>query len=163
MLILTFLNFLAIFLTHPLSLGLLILTYTIMTCIIMGLMSSNFWFSYILMLIMIGGLLILFIYMTSTASNEKFKFNKYIMFIMISLFMITMFMNNMNLYLMNQNINNEILHKMDLISNFYLNLNKFLNYPNSNMFLILVFYLLISMIAVVKITKVKFGPLRQFK
>lgn len=153
----------AIFLTHPLSLGLLILTYTIITCIIIGLIRSNFWFSYILILIIIGGLLILFIYITRTASNEKFKFNKYIIFIIISLFIITIFINNINLYLINQNINNEILHKIDLIRNFYLNLNKFLNYPNSNIFLILVFYLLISIIAVVKITKVKFGPLRQFK
>nr|ARH54400.1 NADH dehydrogenase subunit 6 [Harmonia quadripunctata] len=154
----------SMFMKHPLSLGFLILIHTITMCLIMGLMSINFWFSYILMLIMIGGLLVLFIYMTSTAANEKFKFNKYIILMTFLTIMFTLtYMIMHNNYLLNMNLNNEMLNKMDLNQNFYFNLIKFLIYPNSNIFVILMFYLLTAMIAIVKITKVKFGPLRQFK
>nr|YP_010180340.1 NADH dehydrogenase subunit 6 [Oenopia sauzeti]QVD39759.1 NADH dehydrogenase subunit 6 [Oenopia sauzeti] len=151
---------LMMFMKHPLSMGLVILMHTIITCIYIGLMSLNFWFSYILILIMIGGLLVLFIYMTSIASNEKFKFNK-ILFTMISIFTISMIFNLTlnNKYNLNFMLNNELLNNM----NFNLNLSKFITFPNSNIFMIIVFYLLIAMIAVVKITKVSFGPLRQFK
>nr|YP_011008741.1 NADH dehydrogenase subunit 6 [Oenopia formosana]WPV72854.1 NADH dehydrogenase subunit 6 [Oenopia formosana] len=151
---------LMMFLKHPLSMGLVILIHTIMTCIYIGLMSLNFWFSYILILVMIGGLLVLFIYMTSIASNEKFKFNKIMMLMIFMSLILTiimlMFYNKFNL---NFSLNNDLLNNM----NFNLNMNKFITFPNSNIFMIMVFYLLIAMIAVVKITKVNFGPLRQFK
>nr|QAX91394.1 NADH dehydrogenase subunit 6 [Parastacus brasiliensis] len=61
------------FLTHPLSMGLTLLTQTIAICVLSGLHNFSFWFSYILFLIFLGGMLILFIYMASLASNEAFE------------------------------------------------------------------------------------------
>merc|ERR1712221_33590 len=60
-------------LSHPLAIGLALLSQTILICLITGLSSSSFWFSYILFLIFLGGMLVLFIYVTSLASNEIFK------------------------------------------------------------------------------------------
>ncbi|XP_069951715.1 NADH-ubiquinone oxidoreductase chain 6-like [Cherax quadricarinatus] len=60
-------------LTHPLSIGLALLTHTIIICVLSGLFRPSFWFSYILFLIFLGGILILFIYVSSLASNEAFK------------------------------------------------------------------------------------------
>nr|ANJ01493.1 NADH dehydrogenase subunit 6 [Calvia championorum] len=153
---------LMVFLKHPISMGFIILIHTIITCLIMGMMSLNFWFSYILILVMIGGLLVLFIYMTSIASNEKFKFNKMMLLFTILIFLMilmTKFMENNYL----NSMNNELISNLDLNNNFNLNLSKFLNFPNSNIFILIIFYLLMSMIAIVKITKFNFGPLRQFK
>nr|YP_009441731.1 NADH dehydrogenase subunit 6 [Anatis ocellata]AOY39276.1 NADH dehydrogenase subunit 6 [Anatis ocellata] len=153
-----------IFLKHPISLGSIILTHTIIMCLFMGMMSLNFWFSYILILVMIGGLLVLFIYMTSIASNEKFKFNNklfmIIIFLLITL-MLTKWMENQYIYY--YEMNNELLMNMDMKKNFKFNMSKFLNFPNSNIFIMIIFYLLIAMIAIVKITKLNFGPLRQIK
>nr|YP_010471349.1 NADH dehydrogenase subunit 6 [Illeis koebelei]UVF63307.1 NADH dehydrogenase subunit 6 [Illeis koebelei] len=152
------------FLKHPLSLGLIILIHTILTCLVMGWMSINYWFSYILILIMIGGLLVLFIYMTSIASNEKFKFNKILMIIMMSMMILMFFLNSkMSMFSEIFYLNNELMNNMLENKNFKFNMTKFLNFPNSNLFIIIIFYLLIAMIAVVKITKLNYGPLRQLK
>nr|YP_009642769.1 NADH dehydrogenase subunit 6 [Aiolocaria hexaspilota]QCO91582.1 NADH dehydrogenase subunit 6 [Aiolocaria hexaspilota] len=158
MLLLITTSTLMLFLKHPLSMGFIILTHTIIMSMIMGLLSLNFWFSYILMLIMIGGLLVLFIYMTSVASNEKFKFN--MILLLFFLFMISWFLMKiifLNKYQLNFDMNNELLKNMY----FNLNMNKFISFPNSNIFILIMFYLLVTMIAIVKITKVNFGPLRQ--
>nr|YP_009045984.1 NADH dehydrogenase subunit 6 [Engaeus quadrimanus]CDR98480.1 NADH dehydrogenase subunit 6 [Engaeus quadrimanus] len=61
------------FLTHPLSMGITLLIQTIMICLLTGLFNPCFWFSYILFLIFLGGMLILFIYVASLASNETFE------------------------------------------------------------------------------------------
>nr|ARH54413.1 NADH dehydrogenase subunit 6 [Hippodamia undecimnotata] len=150
-----------VILSHPLSLGFNILIHTIITCMFMGMMSMNFWFSYILMLIMIGGLLVLFIYMTSIASNEKFKFNINILITFMLMTLLFMFMDlNMPLYSI---LTNELTQNITETKTFFMNLSKFMNYPNSNIFVMIMFYLLISMIAVVKISKFNYGPLRQLK
>nr|ALO71160.1 NADH deshydrogenase subunit 6 [Subcoccinella vigintiquattuorpunctata] len=152
---------LIIFLNHPLALGMIILIQSILVSIYTGSLNFNFWYSYILMLIMIGGLLILFIYMTSIASNEKFKMKFLILIISLII------SSTMMIWMLKNSLFNEYLYKNFLIlkmNNFYnynYSMNKFLNYPSLKILLITIFYLLISMIASVKICKMKFGPLRQ--
>nr|ARH53750.1 NADH dehydrogenase subunit 6 [Calomicrus pinicola] len=142
---------------HPLSCGLMLLLQTIFTALITGLMNFNFWFSYILFLIMIGGMLILFIYMTSIASNEKFKFNSkfFIMFIITFLTMSFMFM--MDYYYFNFNM--KIMDSVNIFTN--MSMMKYINFPNNIMMLIMIIYLFITLIAIVKIAKTSYGPLRQ--
>nr|AIW06098.1 NADH dehydrogenase subunit 6 [Propylea japonica]UXW88427.1 NADH dehydrogenase subunit 6 [Propylea quattuordecimpunctata] len=153
-----------IWMKHPLSLGLIILIHTILTCMNLGLLSLNFWYSYILVLVMIGGLLVIFIYMTSIASNEKFKFNKnMMMIILLIMFMMLMMFIMKNNYLYYNNLNNEMITNLNLKYNLNLSLSKFINFPNSNLFILIIFYLLIAMIAIVKISKFNYGPLRQLK
>nr|QWB85919.1 NADH dehydrogenase subunit 6 [Epiglenea comes] len=153
------LSLIFIFLNHPLSFGLILLMQTILTALITGTMSYNFWFSYILFLIMIGGMLILFIYMTSIASNEKFKFSsKLTLMFYLSLFPTMLYM--LDLYFFN------IMSNFDLnmyINNFSINLtlNKFINWPQNMIFMMMIIYLLITLIMIVKITNINYGPLRQ--
>lgn len=47
------------------------------------------------------------------------------------------------------------------ISNFLISINKYIVYPNIIIYFILMIYLLITLIAIVKITKINYGPLRQ--
>nr|AYR05280.1 NADH dehydrogenase subunit 6 [Coleoptera sp. ACP-2013] len=149
-----------IFMSHPISMGSILLIQTMMICFLTGFFNLNFWFSYILFLVMIGGMLILFIYMTSTASNEKFKFSMNMILLTLSLFMlITMFYlftDNYSISQFSTNLNLQFNNKMLIFS-----LSKFFNYPMNNFILMMMIYLLITLIAIVKITNYKFGPLRQ--
>nr|YP_009995399.1 NADH dehydrogenase subunit 6 [Ochthebius himalayae]QNP09815.1 NADH dehydrogenase subunit 6 [Ochthebius himalayae] len=146
------------FMIHPLTMGMTLLMQTIMISLITGFMNYNYWFSYILFLIMIGGMLVLFIYMTSIASNEKFKFNNKLATFLLSMFIIMMMMYMyMDQYMMIMNNYNYTINMNypDLM------LNKFYNKPSNLIMFMMIVYLLITLIAVVKITSFKLGPLRQ--
>nr|WAT94182.1 NADH dehydrogenase subunit 6 [Oryctes rhinoceros]WAT94208.1 NADH dehydrogenase subunit 6 [Oryctes rhinoceros] len=147
-------------LSHPISMGAILLLQTITVTLTIGFFHSNFWYSYILFLIMVSGMLVLFAYMTSVASNEKFipsiKIFIMITFIILS-FLFTMAM--MDPYYSNMSIT-----FTDSIQNQYsynLSMSKYFNYPHMSIMFMLIIYLLITLIAVVKITKIKMGPLRQ--
>nr|APX40886.1 NADH dehydrogenase subunit 6 [Psylliodes hispanus] len=162
MLPLLFMNTLMfIMLNHPLTCGLILLIQTIMISILSGLMNYTFWYSYILFLIMVGGMLILFIYMTSIASNEKFKFNQNIMYSLMIMMMIMILLMFMDLYYMNYFFNIHDMKNMNLNFNNNLSLKKYFNYPNFNLMFMMILYLFITLIAVVKITNNSYGPLRQ--
>nr|ALO70283.1 NADH deshydrogenase subunit 6 [Aloconota currax] len=150
-----------IFLNHPMTLGLILMIQTLMISLITGMLNNNFWFSYILFLIMIGGMLVLFIYMTSIASNEMFSYSNKIM-MMMSMMMILLLIIYLSFdwYFMDiyNNFNEQYMMKM---SNQSTNLTKFFNYPSMLMMFFMIIYLFITLIAIVKITKIEYGPLRQ--
>nr|ARH54673.1 NADH dehydrogenase subunit 6 [Stenurella nigra] len=161
-LLLLTLSMLFLFLNHPLSFGAILLLQTILISLITGMVNYNYWFSYILFLIMIGGMLILFIYMTSIASNEKFKFSYKLL--MLSLMIMSLFiMTFIDLYLNEMNLNLSDTINQNKNYNFNLSMNKFFNWPNNSITYLMIIYLLITLIAIVKITKIKYGPLRQKK
>nr|WCZ71284.1 NADH dehydrogenase subunit 6 [Hylobitelus xiaoi] len=151
-----------LFLNHPLSLGCVLLIQTILVSLYSGLLYLNFWFSYILFLVMISGMLVMFIYMTSIASNEKFALPKkmtiYCLLSLIIMIMLFCFSDNYysNLITVNFINLNQSIMPLDNSS-----LSKFFNYPNMQMMIILMIYLLITLIAVVKIVGQNFGTLRQ--
>nr|QCG71551.1 NADH dehydrogenase subunit 6 [Gasterophilus nigricornis] len=150
---------------HPLAMGLILLIQTLLTCLLTGMISKTFWFSYILFLVFLGGMLVLFIYVTSLASNEMFSFSSKLL---ISAIMILSF-STMLMMIFNKNLmlnhfpNLETTHIPDLTSYMMensLSLNKLYNYPTNLLTILLMNYLLITLIAVVKITKLFKGPLR---
>uniref|UniRef100_A0AAU7YV28 NADH-ubiquinone oxidoreductase chain 6 n=1 Tax=Hepialus lagii (nomen nudum) TaxID=3140519 RepID=A0AAU7YV28_9NEOP len=154
------------FLNHPLSMGLLLLLQTILISLISGSMISTFWFSYILFLTILGGLLVMFIYVASIASNEMFKFNSNLLLfymMMIMLMFIIMLMFN-NLYWLNLNINSELLNfwnKMIFFNNENsINISKIYNNQSYFLTLMSIIYLLITLFAIIKITNINYGPLR---
>nr|YP_009139864.1 NADH dehydrogenase subunit 6 [Galeruca daurica]AKG49886.1 NADH dehydrogenase subunit 6 [Galeruca daurica] len=150
-----------IFMNHPLTCGLMLLMQTIIISLMSSLLSLNYWYSYILFLIMIGGMLILFIYMTSIASNEKFKFNFNMMILlMMSLIMmvLSLFLDQFYINLMNQIIDMKYL---DFNQNLYFSMMKYFNFPNYLIMIMMIIYLFITLIATVKITNFLYGPLRQ--
>nr|YP_010946736.1 NADH dehydrogenase subunit 6 [Panesthia strelkovi]WGO57467.1 NADH dehydrogenase subunit 6 [Panesthia strelkovi] len=143
---------------HPLAMGLILLTQTIMISMITGMSTQSFWFSYILFLIFIGGMLVLFIYITSLASNEMFilstKLLCFLMFITPPM-MIFMKMNPSSM------INQESWMFTTINNSTSFPLLKLYNYPTGIMTIMMAIYLLITLIAVVKITNIFKGPLRQ--
>nr|YP_010627184.1 NADH dehydrogenase subunit 6 [Syritta vitripennis]WBK26888.1 NADH dehydrogenase subunit 6 [Syritta vitripennis] len=158
-------SFIFMQMNHPITMGLLLLIQTILICCITGLMTKSFWFSYILFLIFVGGMLVLFIYMTSLASNEMFSISMKMTTISLITFFILLttilFMDKL-LVLFNSS-NNEVISISNLnsyIQENTLNLNKLYNYPNNMVTILLINYLLITLIATVKITKLFHGPLR---
>nr|YP_010327074.1 NADH dehydrogenase subunit 6 [Acronicta rumicis]UNP54336.1 NADH dehydrogenase subunit 6 [Acronicta rumicis]WBK14703.1 NADH dehydrogenase subunit 6 [Acronicta rumicis] len=156
-----------LFMNNPLSMGLMILIQTLLTCLLSGMMIKTYWFSYILFLTFLGGLLVLFIYVSSIASNEMFK-TMFNMKIMLLLFMFILLMIQYN-YLYNITWMNLFFNSdMDNMNNLLLffnhenniSLNKLYNNHTFMIMMMLVIYLFITLIAVVKITNIFYGPLR---
>nr|QRW36355.1 NADH dehydrogenase subunit 6 [Hydroporus sp. IBE<ESP> AN585] len=155
-----------LFMNHPMSMGLILMVQTILIVLITGLYSYSFWFSYILFLIMIGGMLILFMYMTSLASNEKFKISKNIIIIMMMMMLILIISYNNDSLLLeyinkNSNFMESLNNLMMLKNENSLSLYMLYNNPNFLINILMINYLLITLIAVIKITKSNNGPLRQ--
>nr|AKR06307.1 NADH dehydrogenase subunit 6 [Tenebrio molitor]UAJ48198.1 NADH dehydrogenase subunit 6 [Tenebrio molitor] len=143
---------------HPLSMGFVLLMQTIMISLITGNMNQNMWFSYILFLIMVGGMLILFMYMTSIASNEKFKMNNkaIIMSITIPLTMLTL-----NFLMMNTQMKNNEMTVMNNNTSMISTMNKFFTFPSSMIMIFMIMYLFMALVVTVKITNFKKGTMRQ--
>nr|YP_010371618.1 NADH dehydrogenase subunit 6 [Sphegina sp.]UOW81246.1 NADH dehydrogenase subunit 6 [Sphegina sp.] len=151
--------------SHPLSMGMLLLMQTLMICCITGLMTKSFWFSYILFLIFVGGMLVLFIYVTSLASNEMFSFSMKMTLSMILIFIISIFLIIFmdKMIFMFNSMNNEMISIIKINSYMNensLNLNKLYNYPTNMINIFMINYLLLTLIATVKITKLFYGPIR---
>nr|YP_010895233.1 NADH dehydrogenase subunit 6 [Orthoprosopa grisea]WJW73772.1 NADH dehydrogenase subunit 6 [Orthoprosopa grisea] len=158
-------SFIFLQMKHPLSMGMMLLIQTTLIAMLTGLMTKSFWFSYILFLIFVGGMLVLFIYMTSLASNEMFSLSMK----MIIVSMTFLFMLMLSMYFLDKNIpsfnsmNNEmtsITNMNSYIKENLLNLNKLYNYPTNMVTILLINYLLITLIATIKITKLFYGPIR---
>nr|QQW48060.1 NADH dehydrogenase subunit 6 [Lipoptena sp.] len=159
-----YLNLIFMFTMHPLAMGLILLMQTTLISMITGLMTYSFWFSYILFIVFLGGMMVLFIYITSLASNEMFSFSMKL-FIMSIMFMFTfmiimsMFDKNTIMMIMNSETKN-FYNEHSFIKENNLLLHKMYNYPINMITIILMNYLLITLIAIVKITKLSKGPLR---
>nr|UBA16582.1 NADH dehydrogenase subunit 6 [Pseudergolis wedah] len=168
-LMLIFISTTMFFMNHPLSMGLLIMIQTFLMCILSGMFINTYWFSYILFLIFLGGLLVLFIYVSSIASNELFKnsfiHNIYFMMVIFFLLMISIKMKN-NLTWMNFYFNDEMLNFFNMFlffnSEYNINLTKLYNEQTYFLMMMLITYLFITLIAVVKITNIFYGPLRSY-
>nr|YP_009859883.1 NADH dehydrogenase subunit 6 [Ostrinia zealis]QKK36427.1 NADH dehydrogenase subunit 6 [Ostrinia zealis] len=167
-LLIILLSFIMLFLNHPLSMGFMILIQTLLTCIITSMIMKTYWMSYILFLTFLGGLLVLFIYVSSIASNELFKLSTslkmLLLFNLIIILMISMFFNN-NLYWINLSINNLEMNNFFNMFLFFnnenkINLSKLYNNQTFLMMMMMIIYLFITLIAVVKITNIFYGPLR---
>nr|QIT03242.1 NADH dehydrogenase subunit 6 [Sarcophaga pterygota] len=157
-------NFIFFNMKHPLAMGLTLLIQTTLICLTSGLITKTFWFSYILFLVFLGGMLVLFIYVTSLASNEMFSLSIKLMITTITMFLLSISI----LLIMDKNIlmqyaNTEMKSIIDMNSYIMENsmsLIKLYNYPTNLLTIMLMNYLLITLIAVVKITKLFKGPLR---
>nr|AFN21403.1 NADH dehydrogenase subunit 6 [Choaspes benjaminii] len=154
-------------LNHPLSMGLMILMQTLLICLLSGMLINTYWFSYILFLTFLGGLLVLFIYVSSIASNELFKLSfinnlSFFILMMMILFLSIMYMYNLNWMNLSNNYDMNNLFNYFLFFNNENNINLSKLYNNQTYFLMMMMitYLFITLVAVVKITNIFYGPLR---
>nr|AQP28527.1 NADH dehydrogenase subunit 6 [Termes group sp. F TB-2017] len=140
---------------HPMAMGLMLLMQTTMVCLISGTMYSSFWFSYILFMIMIGGMLVLFMYMTSLASNEMFSPSNKMLMAMAMMMPIM-------LYIMPTTTNNKemSMHETMMENEITTTTTVMYNQTMGIMTMLLVLYMLLTLIVVVNIINVSKGPLR---
>nr|UPL65374.1 NADH dehydrogenase subunit 6 [Nithecus jacobaeae] len=133
---------------HPLSMVMIIILQTLTISMMIGMIMSSFWFSYIIMMIMMSGMLVLFVYMASIASNEKFKFS-------ITLFIMAI----LNLPMMMFNYDNEMLN-LNKTTTMNMILNNLFSGATMMITMMMIIYLLYTMITVSKIVNINEGPLR---
>nr|QOS48945.1 NADH dehydrogenase subunit 6 [Calliptamus barbarus] len=152
-------------LSHPMSMMLFIILQTFLVGLMTGTMMESFWLSYILFLTFLGGMLVLFIYITSIASNEMFQPKSITMIFTFMMWMIIMFM----LIIMDKpmfmdqfkntetmNIDNSINYQEMTMS-----LEKLYNNPTFIITMMMMIYLFLALLAVVKITNINQGPIRK--
>nr|YP_011036638.1 NADH dehydrogenase subunit 6 [Planaphrodes nigricans]WRK21242.1 NADH dehydrogenase subunit 6 [Planaphrodes nigricans] len=141
------------FMKNPMSMATILLMQTMLMSMTMNKMMKESWFAMITFLMMIGGLLILFMYMSSIASNEKLKFKIKLMLLMPIFFLITDEM-------MNQNQTSENQEMLMTISKEKISMMKLYNKKSMMITMMMVMYLLLTMICISKIVKIHEGPLR---
>ena len=105
------------------------------------------WFFYLLVLVFLGGVIVLIIYMNTLAMNEKFflskvKFKFNYIFLLVSIPLLIFYKNSFI------KINYSNFMSMNLYTSI-----------NSLLLVFLIFYLLLTLICVVKLVKFEFGPL----
>nr|YP_003433951.1 NADH dehydrogenase subunit 6 [Siphlonurus immanis] len=148
---------------HPLAMGLILLIQTTYISVFSGLIAPTFWFAYILFLVFLGGMLVLFIYVTSLASNEMFSISsKTLLFMLLfstSLLILTVFFYDHNLWMTPMQTFTETpsLTSPYNISDY---LYKLYNTMSSIITILLISYLFLTLIIVVSITNIYEGPLR---
>nr|UPL65244.1 NADH dehydrogenase subunit 6 [Ectatops sp.] len=154
--IMNMLSYLFLWSNHPISLGLIIILQTLNISMMTGMMSSMFWFSYIIIIIMLSGMLVLFIYMASIASNKKFKTS-----IMMTYSVFITLMMGLSLQLSLQPNYMEC-NKLQSINNY--EMMSLMNMMNNNKIItLMVIYLFFSMATISFIVTISEGPLRTSK
>nr|YP_009643542.1 NADH dehydrogenase subunit 6 [Psolodesmus mandarinus]AWH61867.1 NADH dehydrogenase subunit 6 [Psolodesmus mandarinus] len=140
---------------HPASTGIVLMIQTVLISLITNNFSQNAWFSYMLFLVFLGGMLVLFIYLTSVASNELFTSSYKWMSTMITLTVMMPALLMMEPLMLSNNTpdNEEMMIDKEMMSSLF-------NYPYSLMTMAVILYLLLTLVVVVKITESHSGPLR---
>nr|YP_010271154.1 NADH dehydrogenase subunit 6 [Gargara genistae]UKB86919.1 NADH dehydrogenase subunit 6 [Gargara genistae] len=144
-------SMICILMKSPMSMMFILLIQTLLSVLIMNMINSSSWIPMITFLTMIGGLMIIFMYMSSITSNEKFKLNLKMTFIMIMTFMMT---EDMIIDMPNQEFQ-MIQNSLDNM----MSMNKMYS-KSMTMTTMMIMYLLLTMISVNKIIKLFEGPLR---
>nr|YP_009727767.1 NADH dehydrogenase subunit 6 [Oxya agavisa]QHX99830.1 NADH dehydrogenase subunit 6 [Oxya agavisa] len=154
-------------LSHPMSMMLFIIFQTLLIGLLTGTIMESFWLSYILFLTFLGGMLVLFIYITSIASNEMFQLKSITIIltsIMWIIIMLTFIVFDKMMFLdwfknsETMNVNTSINFQEMTLS-----LMKLYNKPMFIITMMMMIYLFLALIAVVKITNINQGPIRKIK
>nr|AEV56631.1 NADH dehydrogenase subunit 6 [Stenopirates sp. NKU01] len=151
------LKFMIMNLKHPMSMGLNLIIQTLNISMLMYMTSNLSWYSFMLFIMLLGGLMILFMYITSISSNEMFKFSFNMKLIMIK-FILNLMMFN---YMLNINpINMLNMNFYMLKFNNTMLMMKLFNFNSLMLTIFLFMYLLMTMIFIIYITNIFEGPMR---
>nr|YP_009573130.1 NADH dehydrogenase subunit 6 [Macromia daimoji]QBF44110.1 NADH dehydrogenase subunit 6 [Macromia daimoji] len=146
---------------HPMNMGLFLLIQTLLSCLMIGLTMQTTWFSYILFLVFLGGMMVLFIYMTSVASNEMFKKHNMILPLLMIIPILVLSLLFMDPFLVSGAKNQDVfMFPMNQVKQTEESLSMIYSYPTSMVTVFMVMYLLLTLIIIVYITKFNKGPLR---
>lgn len=136
---------------NPILIMILIIAQTLILCLILWTKLSLSWFSYILFLIFIGGLMVLFIYICRLASNEIFFIKINIVEITLSIALLSIIILSFKRSIYDININ------------YFIFIIKMITNMNKWVICLTIIYLLFTLIVVVKISNKKIGPIRSYK
>nr|DBA44315.1 TPA_asm: NADH dehydrogenase subunit 6 [Depressigyra globulus] len=143
---------------HPLSLGLCIMFCSLVSCMLVGLLSCA-WFGFILFLVFVGGLLVMFAYVSALSPNVYFSGGN-LFFGGIMLWVITFFVFFWVIF------SDSIVVMDSMIDEFEFNKpvmgSKFVVPSRISIMVGLGLVLLLNLLAVVKICYYQRGPLRQY-
>jgi len=151
---------------HPIFIVILLVLYRIITCLIISKWTQNLIYPIILFLIIIRGLLIIFLYFSRLISNEQNNFNFKPLTLIINFTLNLIFIS---FYYLTNSIKHPLHISLENIQINYLNINLFQNimyvysYPFNNLTLICIFYLLITLLIIIKICSIKNSSLRKLK
>ena len=142
-------------LKHPLRIGFNLILITFISSITISIWIKYTWYSYILVLVILGGILVLFIYIARIASNEIIKFSfKTLIIIVISITIAIILLKEEIL-----SYNSIIIQTIDGQQN--ISIIKLFNTKRSLITIIIALYLLITIIYVIFITNTFEGPIRK--
>nr|YP_010126146.1 NADH dehydrogenase subunit 6 [Lycorma meliae]QPN53399.1 NADH dehydrogenase subunit 6 [Lycorma meliae] len=147
-------------LKHPMSLGSMLIFQTALMCSNNSMTIKSSWYLYIMFLTTVGGLMIMFMYMSSIASNEKFKPSTKIFLIWMLITLIHMMVSNMD-------PTTEMISKLNEIKEMTTELteekstSKFFSMYKMNITITMMFILIITMISVNNIVSTFEGPLKK--
>uniref|UniRef100_A0AAU7YTN3 NADH-ubiquinone oxidoreductase chain 6 n=1 Tax=Sinophasma brevipenne TaxID=3127808 RepID=A0AAU7YTN3_9NEOP len=145
-------NMMFLIMKHPLSMGMMIIMQTTLISMMTGMVYKSYWFSYVLFLMYIGGMMVLFIYMTSLMPNMMFSMSKKMtLSLMLSMFIVLMILQK-KYTIFNKDMMMTTTKSMMLM--------KMYNKPVNISIIMMASYLLFTMIVVFKITESNKGPLR---
>nr|YP_010274428.1 NADH dehydrogenase subunit 6 [Pochazia confusa]UJT96872.1 NADH dehydrogenase subunit 6 [Pochazia confusa] len=144
---------------HPLSMGSILMIQTIMVSNKMSMDSNSSWFSYILFITIIGGMMVMFMYMSSIASNEKFKLNmkQTIMITMMIILMIMMMSDSSMEYLNKMTEKKKMIMQKEEVKI----TTKFFNLNKMNVTILMMMILLLTMVIVTNMSSTFEGPLKK--
>nr|QNE85398.1 NADH dehydrogenase subunit 6 [Psychomyia pusilla] len=143
---------------HPMILNFIIFIQLLNSCFFMNLLINKSWFSYLLFIMFIGGLMILFMYMCSISTNMKFKIN--FKFYIGSMLMFMLMFYSMKYDMFNYKINNFDFNDL-IINNNYNYLFKLFNNNSLMISLMTINMLFFMMIYTSKMIMNVKGPLRK--
>nr|QDL00105.1 NADH dehydrogenase subunit 6 [Tetraclita japonica]QOQ85756.1 NADH dehydrogenase subunit 6 [Tetraclita japonica] len=147
-------NLIFLFMFHPLAMIFVLIFQTMLISMFMYTITQFPWFSYTLILVFLGGMLILFTYMSNIASNEMFKPNLKILFPLIMAPLASFILTKPK-----QSLTPEALSSSkEQFSN--LTIFKPFSLGIMPITLLMASYIILTLLTVVKISKMNQGPLR---
>nr|YP_009388869.2 NADH dehydrogenase subunit 6 [Vespa velutina]AQT19237.1 NADH dehydrogenase subunit 6 [Vespa velutina nigrithorax]BAX73960.2 NADH dehydrogenase subunit 6 [Vespa velutina]BBC27618.1 NADH dehydrogenase subunit 6 [Vespa velutina]BBC27631.1 NADH dehydrogenase subunit 6 [Vespa velutina]BBC44292.1 NADH dehydrogenase subunit 6 [Vespa velutina] len=140
-----------------------LLTFTISTCISISLHFTLSLYSFLIFLMIIGGLMILFMMFLSLISNQynHSKWKKLLLPLTIILIIFIILLNKFSLINLNPIPNLSI--KDPSINFYFMNLNQMMEFPFNIFIILLMFLLLFFLILITKICIINSKPLRMIK
>nr|YP_008992970.1 NADH dehydrogenase subunit 6 [Leptobelus gazella]AEE89608.1 NADH dehydrogenase subunit 6 [Leptobelus gazella] len=144
-------SIMSLMMKSPMSMSTTLLIQTLWSIMLMNTINNYSWIPMITFLTMIGGLLIIFMYMSSITSNEKFKLNTKLLMVL------TLMMMPMEELM--SNYQNQEEQNLETKLNTMMSLTKMYN-KSMMMTMLMILYLMLTMITVNKIIKMFEGPLR---
>nr|AAS77041.1 NADH dehydrogenase subunit 6 [Aleurochiton aceris] len=137
---------------NPLFLILLLVLFLFYVVLLMVFYMNSYFYSYLVFLLFMSGLMVMFLYLCSVILNEKLVVNVKITVALLSLLVLTVISTNLIMFINNLTFN--------IVYYEFYNLLKFFVYSYNIFSLFFMFYLLACLVVAYELIKKIKGPLR---